>query len=178
MRLALLVLTFILSALVQARAATPDPRHDFDFESGKWNIDVRRLAHPLAGSRTWMHPCCYVHIVRRLWPGASLAQLEAQRPSPHFIGLMMRLYNPKTDRWSVYWSQADEGAFDPPLIGQFAGGRGEFQGRDTFNGRPVLVRVVYSNITATSFRTEQAFSIDGGRTWETNLVQLFKRMKE
>ncbi len=178
MRVAFLILTFIVSAVVQAEAATPDPRHDFDFESGKWNIDVHRLAHPLAGSRTWMHPCCFVHVVRALWPGASLAQLEAERPSPHFMGLMMRLYNPKTQRWSVYWSQADEGAFDPPLIGRFTNRRGQFLGHDSLNGRPILVRVVYTNVTARSFCTEQAFSNDGGRTWETNLIQQFTRIKE
>lgn len=171
-----MIVPLILSSLVYAGAVTRDSRHDFDFESGKWKIDVRRLAHPLSGSKVWLHPCCYVHMVRALWPGASLAQLLAERPSPHFVGLMMRLYNSKTREWTVYWSSDGEGAFDSPLVGNFKGGRGEFVGHDTFNDRPILVRVVYSDITATTFRTEQSFSSDGGKTWETNLIQTFTRI--
>jgi hypothetical protein len=170
--------SLILAAVLQTGAHVRDSSHDFDFESGKWTIDVRRLEHPLSGSKRWAHPCCYQHIVHTLWPGASLAQLLAQRPSPHFTGLMMRLYNAKAHEWSVYWSQADEGAFDPPLVGQFKYGRGVFVGHDTFNGRSILVRVVYSDITPTSFRTVQSFSPDGGKTWEPNLIQLFTRVSK
>jgi hypothetical protein len=170
------MLALVLAATV-ASAPAANPRRDFDFESGTWTIQVRRLAHPLSGSTTWLQPSGYRHIVRKLWDGASLAQLEATKPAPHFMGLMLRMFDEKTQKWSVYWGSADSGALDPPLIGTFANGRGEFQNHESIDGRDVLVRVVYSDITPTSFKTEQAFSADGGKTWETNLIQTFARIK-
>lgn len=154
-----------------------DPRHAFDFENGTWSIDVQKLASPAGGPPTWVRPRGYLHIVRKLWDGASLAQLEVTQPSPHFLGLMLRMYDAKTQQWSVYWGGADSGALDPPLIGGFTNGRGVFENHETIGGRDVLIRVVYSNITPASFHTEQALSTDGGKTWETNLIQTFRRIK-
>jgi hypothetical protein len=150
--------------------------HDFDFEIGTWNISVKRLLHPLTQSTTWVEPTGYVHIVRNVWGGrASLAELEIERPSPHFAGLMLRLYDPASQQWNIYWAESRDGSMDPPLVGSFEGGRGEFFNQELVGGRAVYVRVVYSDITPTSFRSEQAFSVDGGKTWETNLIQSFTR---
>lgn len=168
------LLAALLYTCATVHAAT-DPRRDFDFETGTWNIGVRRLAHPFTGSKTWLSPHGYVHIVHKLWDGASLAQLEVTQPQPHFLGLMLRMYDAKTQQWSVYWGSAGSGTLDSPLTGSFKNGRGEFDGHDMTDGRPVLVRVVYSDITPSSFRTEQVLSDDGGKTWETTLIQTFTR---
>jgi hypothetical protein len=166
--------------LVLTLAATPVPhdgRHDFDFEFGTWNIAVHRLVHPLSGSSAWVSPKGYVHIVRKVWDGgASLAQLEVLTPAPHFLGLMLRMYDPRSQRWNVYWGDAASGELSQPLVGRFANGRGEFFGRDTLGGKPIVVRVIYSDITPTSFHTEQSFSPDGGKTWQPNLEQTFTRI--
>lgn len=155
-----------------------DGQHDFDFEIGTWTIAVRRLVRPLTGSTTWIKPQGFVHIVRKVWGGrASLAELKIDRPTPHFEGLMLRLYNPQSHRWSIYWASAKDGALDTPLTGRFENGRGVFLNKNVFNGALVDVRVVYSDITPTSFRTEQSFSADGGKTWEPNLIQTFARRK-
>ena len=169
------MVSLVLAATLAA--AAPDRRNDFDFETGTWSIDVARSAQPFVKPQQWSHPRGYLHVVRKLFEGASLAQLEATQPAPHVLGLMLRMYDAKTQTWSVYWGNAGSGALDPPLIGRFVNGRGEFLNHDTVDGRRVLVRVVYSNITATSFHTEQALSTDGGKTWVTNLVQTFTRIK-
>ena len=158
---------------------TRDGQRDFDFEIGTWTIDMKRLQHPLSGSTTWTHPEGYTHIVQKVWGGqASLAQLANDRPSPHFDGLMLRMYDPRSHEWRVYWGSSKTGTLDEPLIGHFANGRGEFVMHDTYEGKPILARVVYSNITPTSFRTESSFSADDGRSWEPNLVQTFTRVKQ
>ena len=156
-------------------SAAIDPRHDFDFESGKWKIAWRQLQHPLSTSHVWVVRSGFVHIVRPLWSGAALAELEDQNPQPHFLGLMVHLYDPQSNQWKVYWGDASSGDMDPPLVGRFKNGRGEFLGHDTIGGKPVVVRVVYSNITASSFRAEQFLSGDGGKTWEATLIQDFTR---
>ncbi|HVR45649.1 MAG TPA: hypothetical protein VMT95_03265 [Candidatus Binatia bacterium] len=148
----LLLLASLLIATTPA--ASRDGSHDFAFEDGTWTIDGG--------------PCCYRHIVRTLWDGASLAQLQAQNPTPHFTGLMMRLYGTMTGTWSVYWTKAGTGTFDAPLIGTFENGRGVFTAGSQ--------RIVYSNITPTSFRTEEQASADSGKTWATTLTQNFTRV--
>ena len=168
------------AAHAPARVAAPAPdagQHDFDFEWGRWTIDVRRLVHPLSGTHTWLHPTGFIHIVRPVWDGrASLAELELDHPTPHFLGSLLHLYDPRTHLWKIYWASSKDGSVDPPLIGRFTNGRGEFHGHDTLNGKPIAVRLIYSAITPTSFRTEQAFSANGGKTWETNLIQTFTRL--
>ena len=157
-------------------ATTRDGQRDFDFEIGAWAISMKRLAHPLSGSSEWVSPEGYSHIVRKVWNGgASLAELENDRPTSHFDGLMLRMYNPESREWSIYWGSSKTGTLDSPLVGHFTNGRGEFFQRDTYQGKPILVRVVYSDIAPTSFHTEQAYSADDGKTWETNLSQTFTR---
>ena len=158
---------------------TRDGQRDFDFELGTWTIDVKRLQHPLSGSTRWTHPEGYSHVVQNVMGGqASLAQLANDRPTPHFDGLMLRMYDPKSHDWRIYWGSSKTGTLDEPLIGHFTNGRGEFVAHDTYEGKPILARVVYSDITPSSFHTESAFSADGGKTWEPNLVQTFTRIEK
>jgi hypothetical protein len=65
----------------------------------------------------------------------------------------------------------------PPTIGEFRNGRGEFYNQETLNGRAILVRFVISDITTNSCRFEQAFSEDGGKTWEVNWIAFDTRIK-
>jgi hypothetical protein len=89
--------------------------------------------------------------------------------------MSLRLYNPGTRRWSIYWASSRDGSLGVPMIGRFEGGRGEFYDQEMFGGRAVFVRFIFSDITATSFRLEQAFSADGGRSWEANWIASFTR---
>lgn len=57
-----------------------------------------------------------------------------------------------------------------PTIGEFENGRGEFYAQEILDGRAILVRFVISDITPTSVHFEQAFSDDGGKTWEVNWI--------
>jgi hypothetical protein len=157
-------------------AAAPDQQHAFDFEFGTWKIQWERLERPLSGSHTWVSVAGRLHVVQRVWNGqASLAQLEVDGARPRFLGLMLRTYDPATQEWRIYWASSDDGTIDPPLTGRFNDGRGVFLGRTAYEGRTVLVRVVYSDISATSFRTEESFSRDGS-TWEPVLEQRFTRL--
>jgi hypothetical protein len=152
-----------------------DGQHDFDFEIGTWVMHRRHLVHA-AGASSWVESDGDLHIVRKLWGGlASLGELQIASPTPHFAGSILHLYNPPARQWSLYWASSADATVAAPLIGQFKGGRGEFYGQDTVEGATVFVRLVYSDITPTSFRTEQAFSSDGGRTWETNSVDTYAR---
>lgn len=172
---AVLALFSSASALCDALPSA-DGSHDFDFEFGTWKTHVKRLVHPLTGSSTWVE-INGTTIVRPVWGGrANLAELEADGPGGHFRGLSLRLYNPETHTWSLNFANASDGTLTTPAVGQFKNGRGTLFDKETFNGRPILLRFVISDITPTSCRFEQAFSEDDGKTWEVNWVAIDTRV--
>ncbi len=110
-------------------------------------------------------------VVTKVWNGrANLVALNVRGPAGHIEGLSLRLYGQESHQWSLNFSNSASGALTPPVIGGFHGGTGEFFGQDTVGGRIVLVRFVIAAITAQSCHFEQAFSDDGGRTWEVNWI--------
>jgi hypothetical protein len=152
--------------------ALRDGQHDFDFLIGTWKYRLSRLDHPLTGSRNWIEFEA-TGVCRPVWNGlAQLDEFEADGPTGHIQGLTLRLYNPESHQWSLNWVNSKNGTVGPPTIGSFdaKNGRGEFFDQETFNGRSILVRYVWSNITPTSARFEQSFSEDVGKTWETNWI--------
>lgn len=157
-------------------AAPRDGQRDFDFEIGSWKTKLSRRLRPLTGSDTWVE---YrgTTVVRKVWNGgANLVELEVEGPSGRIEGLSLRLYNPEARQWSLNFSNRTGGTLSPPVIGEFKNGRGEFYGQDSLNGRAILVRFVISDITQDSCRFEQAFSDDGGKTWEVNWVAIDTRV--
>jgi hypothetical protein len=162
---------------LQQTPAERDGQHDFDFEMGAWKTHLRRLVHPLTGSSTWVE---YegTSVVRKVWNGrANLLELVAEGAAGHFEGLSLRLYNPESHQWSLNFANSNSGTLSQPTIGEFKNGRGEFFDQETLNGRAILVRFVISDITPNSCRFEQAFSEDGGKTWEANWIATDTRVK-
>ncbi len=160
------------------KSAQRDGQHDFDFEIGTWKTHLKRLLHPLTGSRDWVE---YdgTTVVRKVWDGrANLIELEADGPAGHFEGLNLRLYNPQSKQWSLNFASSRGGTMTQPTIGEFKNGRGEFYDQETLNGRAIFVRFVISDITPDSCRFEQAFSDDGGKTWEVNWIATDTRVKD
>lgn len=169
---------FLLISFGSALPAHRDGQHDFDFEFGTWKTHLRRLQHPLTGSTTWVE---YdgTTVVRKLWGGrANLIELVADGPAGHFEGLSLRLYNPEAHQWSLNFASSAAGALSQPTIGEFKDGRGEFYDQEMLNGRAILVRFVISDITPDSCRFEQAFSDDGGKTWEVNWIATDTRIRD
>ena len=163
---------------VQQSRGERDGQRDFDFEIGTWMTHLSRLVRPLTGSTTWV---TYegTTIVRRVWDGrANLVELLVTGPAGRIEGLSLRLYNPQTGQWSLHFSNSRDGALAPPVIGAFKDGRGEFYGRDTLEGRAILVRFVIADITPSSCRFEQAFSADEGKTWEVNWIAVDTRARD
>ena len=154
-----------------------DGSHDFDFNIGKWHTHIRRLMNPLSGdSPDWITLEGTV-VVQKVWDGrAQLEEIEADGPKGHWEGLTLFLYNPKARQWSQNFSGSSDGTMETPTIGEFKNGRGEFYDQETYHGRAILVRGVWSNITADSHQFEQSFSDDGGKTWESNFVGTLTRI--
>lgn len=154
-----------------------DGQHDFDFNLGIWKTHIRRLVDPLTGSTTWVELNGTV-AVKKVWGGrAQLEEIEADGSTGHFEGLTLFLYNPEAHQWNMNFSTSSDGTFSTPSVGEFKNGRGEFYDQETFKGRTILVRIVWSDITADSHHFEQSFSDDGGKTWEPNFIATLTREK-
>jgi hypothetical protein len=118
-------------------------------------------------------------VVRKIWGGkANLVELEVDGPAGHIEGLSLRLYNPQSHQWSLNFANGATGTLGVPTVGEFRNGRGEFYDHEEIGGRMVLVRNVWSDITPSAGRFEQAFSDDGGKTWEVNWIATDTRLKE
>jgi hypothetical protein len=146
-----------------------DGQHDFDWDMGTWKTHQRRLLHPLTGSTTWVE---YngTDVVRKIWDGANQGIVEADGPAGHLEIFTLRLYDPQAHQWNIYFTNPAGGALSPPAVGEFKNGRGEFYDQETYKGRAILVRFSVSDMTPNSCHFEQAFSADGGKTWEPNFV--------
>ena len=156
-----------MSQPVTTAAATGGPA-DFDFLMGRWQVRNRRRRQWLAGCHDWeeFDATCEA---RPSLDGLGHRRVP-HRPLRRFTGMSLRLFHPGTGQWSIYWASTRRpGVLEPPVTGAFAGDTGTFDGADTFDGRPVLVRFLWSGVTTPAPRWEQAFSADNGQTWESQL---------
>jgi hypothetical protein len=146
---------------------------DFDFWMGRWKVHNRRLRKRLAGSDEW-EEFEATSVARPLLDGLGNEDEFRTDYEGGFVAMSFRFFDPEKRLWSIYWADSRRpGVLDPPVFGSFSGDVGVFEGTDTFEGRPILVRFVWSGVTTPTPRWEQAFSDDGGRTWEVNWVMEF-----
>jgi hypothetical protein len=171
---------YALAAPSQAAtgAARGDGQHDFDGEIGTWKTEVKRLAKPLSGSSEWVEYTGTSEVRKVLDGRANLVELRVKGPAGQIEGVSVRLYNPQTKQWSLNYASMRNGAMTQPVYGGFREGRGEFLGQDSLDGRMILVRFVITKNGNDSWRFEQAYSEDGGRTWETNWVAVDTRIRD
>jgi hypothetical protein len=155
-----------------------DGQHDFDFEIGSWNIHLKKLMHPLTGSKDWVE-FDGSSVTRKVWDGRSqIEEFETDGAGGHIEGMTLRLYDPQSHQWRLYWANSKTGVLDPPQIGEFKNGRGEFYAQDTINSKVVLIRFIWSDTTTDKPHFEQSFSEDGGKTWEVNWITDQTRVPE
>ena len=155
-----------------------DGQHDFDFDFGTWKMHIRRLVHPLAGSSEWTE-MEGTTVTNKIWDGrANLATVEADGSSGHLELLALRLYDPSAHQWNISFATSDSAVLSVPAVGGFSDGRGEFYDSELFHGRNILVRFSIWRISHDEVHSEQAFSADGGTTWETNWINTYTRISD
>jgi hypothetical protein len=184
----LMVATFLISLPAMAQSnlstaaltrATPrDGQHDFDFDLGAWKTHSSRLLHPLSESTTWAD-MDGITVVKKVWDGrANLAEYKADGSAGHIELLSLRAYNPEARQWSLSFATPNVGTLSIPSVGEFKNGRGEFYDLEEINGKYILARFSIWGITPDTAQSEQAFSDDGGKTWEVNWINKYTRMSD
>jgi len=161
-------------------SATSSP-NDFDFLVGKWKMHNRRLNKRLEGNNEWTEFDSYDENSKILggtadvdtYSTTAMPGMEGKR----FEGLTLRLFNPKTRLWSLYWVASNVGALDPPVVGSFENGVGHFFAKDTFKGKPIIMMFRWDARNKDRPVWSQAFSPDDGKTWEWNWYNISDRIK-
>lgn len=167
-------LSLLLPAGLACAETTPrDGSHDFDFLIGSWKAHLRRLPERLVGSTAWLdYDGTSVHR-KVLDSNANLEDfhVEMADKSKALNGQTLRLYNPVSGQWSIYLLDVAKGTLGlPPVVGRFTDGRGEFLDQEEYKGRTILVRYQWTHSGTDKAHMEQAFSDDGGKTWEVNWI--------
>ncbi len=181
----ILMLAFAQFGLTGAQAEqtvlTADPTLDFDFLVGKWKMHNRRLSKRLEGNNDWTEFDSYDENSKILSGTADIDTYSTTEmpgmEGKHFEGLTLRLFNPKTRLWSLYWVASNIGVLDPPVVGSFENGVGHFFAKDTFKGKPIIMMFRWDARNKDRPVWSQAFSPDNGKTWEWNWFNVSERIK-
>ena len=162
----------------QTQSAVPG-LHDFDFLVGRWQVHHRKLKVRLANNHDWIEFEGTLVSQPLMGGYANIDDDVFNVPGGNYRGVAPRSFDAKTGQWSIWWmdSRTPQAPLDPPVKGSFHNGAGTFYADDTFNGKPIRMRFIWSKITPNTCHWEQAFSPDGGKTWETNWVQDLKRVQ-
>jgi BNR/Asp-box repeat len=149
----------------------------FNFDLGTWKTHSRRLLHPLTGSQDWVEMDGTTN-VQKVWGGkANLAEYDARGTGGHVTLLGLRWFNPEMHEWNLDFATPQVGTLGIPGVGSFKDGRGDFYDYEPIGGRSVLVRFSIWKISDDAAQSEQAFSDDGGKTWEVNWINHYTRVK-
>jgi hypothetical protein len=185
------ILTASLSALVlfataasgdalpsPASSTIADGQRDFNWEIGTWRSTVQVLADPLSETPDEWLEFAGTSTVRPLMDRrANVVEFEVSGPNGRIDALNLRLYEPQAQRWSLTFVNMRDGLLTPAVYGGFHDGVGEFYGDDQLGGRPIKVRFLIVRVSQDEARFEQAFSADGGTTWETNWIAVDHRIR-
>lgn len=147
----------------------------FDFLHGRWKVRHRKLKARLAGSTEWIEFPGTLDVKPFLGGAGNIDENVLDDPAGRYLATSIRVFSPATQAWSIYWVDGRGTGLDKPVVGRFDGKVGHFYTDDELGRRPIRVRFIYEDLTPTAARWSQAFSPDGGQSWETNWTMDFTR---
>jgi hypothetical protein len=148
---------------------------DFDFLHGKWNIHNRKLKSRLTGSGEWLEFEAEQECNPLLFGQANIDKFTTGAFGKPFEAIALRLFDPATRLWSIYWADSNIVVMDTPQVGSFDGYAGNFLARDAYNGKDIIVRFRWDLSDPEAPQWSQAFSEDEGATWEWNWFMTFTK---
>lgn len=151
-------------------------QHDFDFLQGRWNVYNRKLKTRLNNCTEWIEFPATQELRKILQGMGNTDNFITDFGGTPFEGMTLRLFNPTTRLWSIYWADSNVVTMDPPVLGSFHEGVGHFFTKDTFNGQEIIVRFNWDATNPEQPVWSQAFSADQGNTWEWNWYMYFSKM--
>ncbi|MRG48441.1 hypothetical protein GFS24_25220 [Chitinophaga sp. SYP-B3965] len=151
---------------------TTSSAEDFDFLIGKWAIRNRKLKIRLQQNDEWEEFPATDDVTKILNGIGNIGQFHAGT----FAGLTLRLFNLETQLWNIYWADNARGQLDTPVVGAFENKVGIFYGKEMLRGELMDVEFRWDATDPDNPVWSQAFSADGGVTWETNWYMYFSKL--
>jgi hypothetical protein len=169
-------LRFDSTGAPRLQASATSSQHDFDYLVGRWKLRNRKLKSRLTHSTEWIAFESQVEMHQILNGLGNIDKYTDTASGTPYEGVALRLFNPKTRLWSIYWADGNSGSLDPPVVGSFENSVGHFFARDTFNGRKIIVVFRWDVRNPQLPIWSQAFSTDDGETWEWNSINVSERV--
>jgi len=160
---------------LQIVAAESSSQKDFDFLVGKWKIYNRKLKSRLSGCSEWTEFEAQADCRKILNGFGNIDSFQTMVDRRPYEGMSLRLFNPKTRLWSIYWANSETVVLDVPQVGFFENKIGSFYARDTYEGKGIIVQFRWDASSPTTPVWSQAFSPDNGQTWEWNWYMTLHR---
>lgn len=170
-------LRFDANGALIIRPSATSSEHDFDYLVGTWKLRNRKLRSRLTHSTEWIAFESRVEMHQILNGLGNIDRYTEQTSGKPFEGVAVRLFDPKTRLWSIYWADGSRGSFDPPMVGSFENKVGHFFARDTYKGQPIIAVFRWDVRNPSLPIWSQAFSTDEGRTWEWNSINVSERVR-
>ena len=92
-----------------------------------------------------------------------------------FEGNSLHLFDPKTETWTIYWVDSRNPELREQFTGSFENGVAEIFGEELYQGKTVKMGFIWSEITPSSARWEQAYLDASSGEWETNWIMEFTK---
>lgn len=159
------------------KASVTSSKDDFDFFQGKFKLRNKKLKVIFNNSNEWIEFESTQEMYKVLHGLGNIDNFIAVRDGKPFEGMTVRLFDPETKLWSMYWADSNRGKFDPPVIGSFENHIGYFFTKDTINGFEVIVAFRWDKTDENNPVWSQAFSKDKGKTWEWNWYMYMSKIK-
>jgi hypothetical protein len=156
--------------------AASSSQHDFDFLQGNWQVHNRKLRSRLNNCTEWIEFPAAQELRKILLGMGNTDTFSTTFDGKPFEGMTLRLFNPATRLWSIYWADSNAVTMDPPVVGSFHESIGHFFTKDTYNGQEIIVRFNWDATNPEQPVWSQAFSADKGKTWEWNWYMYFNRV--
>jgi len=170
-------LNFNENGELKISASTASSKHDFDFFEGKWKLHNKKLKSRLNNCAEWIEFESTQEMYRILNGIGNIDNFLATFDGQPFEGMTVRLFNPDTKLWSIYWADSNKGKLDPPVTGSFENNVGHFFTKDIFNDKNVIVVFRWDARDKDNPVWSQAMSDDNGNTWEWNWYMFMTRIK-
>ncbi len=165
-----------LGSKVKVAPSHTSSKDDFDFLIGKWNVRNRKLKQRLAACDEWTEFDAVLETRKTLEGIGNFETFAAEFDGNPFGGEAVRLFDPVTRLWSIYWADSNFGKLDTdPVIGSFEGDVGRFYAPGIFDGKEITVLYQWDRSDPEHPIWSQAFSADSGKTWEWNWYMTLTR---
>ena len=118
----------------------PKVTSDFDFLTGTWRVQHRKLRSRLTGCTDWDEYESRFEARTHLNGLVSIDEGALPHPSP-YRGMTFRTYDVAAGEWALHWLDSRTLQMDTtPVRGRFVDGVGEFVAEDHHEGVPILCR--------------------------------------